>query len=281
MADTVRITVDDLTFDVLVDGPEDGPLVVLLHGFPETAHEWVHVLGPLAGNGYRVVAPNTRGLSPDARPPGVGAYQVRHLAADVLAIAASQSDEPFHLVGHDWGALVAWYVAARHGDRVRTLTSVSVPHPRPFAMARQHDAEQQQKSAYIDTFRQSGAGEEFLLGNDEAVLRAALAELGSADAAEHIRVLSQPEAMTAALNYYRAWDDDLDELDEVTVPTLYVWGTDDPALGRTAAEATKDWVRAPYRFEVFDGVGHWIPEVAADRLTALLVEHFAQGPAAS
>ena len=117
-----------------------------------------------------------------------------------------------------------------------------------------------------------------MLGNEAAVLRAALAELDAVDADEHLRVLSDRAAMTAGLNYYRMWDDALDELTDVTVPTLYVWGTADPALGRTPAEATKDFVRAPYRFEVFDGVGHWIPEVAADRLVSLLLAHFEAAP---
>jgi len=274
MSDAVRISVGSMTFDALVDGPTDGALVVLLHGFPETAHEWTHVIGPLADQGYRVVAPSTRGISSDARPASVDAYHVRLLTDDVLAIAASERDEPFHLVGHDWGALIAWHVAAHHPDMVRSLTSVSVPHPRPFATARREDADQQQRSSYIATFRTPEVGEGFMLDGDAAVLRAALAELDPIDASEHLRVLSDRAAMTAGLNYYRMWDDALDELPDVTVPTLYVWGTADPALGRTPAEATKDCVRAPYRFEVFEGVGHWIPEVAADRLVPLLLEHF-------
>jgi pimeloyl-ACP methyl ester carboxylesterase len=273
MVDQLRIPVGEFTFDVLASGPADGPLVVLLHGFPETAHEWVHVMGPLAEHGYRVIAPSTRGISPDARPEPVEAYHVAHLTDDVLAIAANQAPGPFHLVGHDWGALIAWHIAATRPDSVRSLTSVSVPHPRPFADARREDADQQQRSGYIATFRTPGDGEDFMLGNEAAVLRAALSELNDIDATEHLRVMSDRAAMTAGLNYYRAWDGALDELPEVTVPTLYVWGTADPALGRTAAEATKDWVRGPYRFEVLDDVGHWIPEVAADRLVPMLLEH--------
>jgi pimeloyl-ACP methyl ester carboxylesterase len=276
----VRVTVDDLAFDALVAGPDDGPLVVLLHGFPETAHEWCHVMAPLAERGYQVVAPTTRGLSPGARPSDVSDYHVRYLAADVLGIAATRTDGPFHLVGHDWGALIAWYVAATRPDCVRTLTSVSVPHPRPFAEARAADPDQRTKSSYIETFRTPGAGEAFFLGDDAATLRAALAELDPADADVHHRVLSDPGAMTAGLNYYRAWDDALDRIGPVEVATLFVWGSADPALGRTAATATARWVRAPYRFEVLDGVGHWIPELASDRLTTLLLDHLRSADAA-
>ena len=277
-ATTSEISVGDLDFEVLLDGPTDGPLVVLLHGFPETAHEWVHVMGPLANAGHRVVAPNTRGLSPGARPGEVSDYHVSHLADDVLGLAAACAEGPFHLVGHDWGALIAWYVAATSPELVRTLTSVSVPHPVPFAEARATDPEQQDKSGYVATFRMPGEGERFLLGDDAAVLRAAFHELDPADADAHVRVLSDPATMTAALSYYRAWDDALDRLAPVQVPTLYVWGTDDPALGRVAAEATADHVRAPYRFEVFEGVGHWIPEVEPDRLVSLLLEHLTSVP---
>ena len=275
--DMIRTEVGDLTFDCLVAGPADGPPVMLLHGFPETAHEWVHVMGPLAEEGYRAVAPSTRGLSPGARPEGVEHYHVRDLAADVLGIAAQVSAEPFHLVGHDWGSLIAWYLAVTHPASVRTFTSVSVPHPRSFAEARAGDADQQERSGYIEVFRTPGAGEDFLLGDGGAVLQAALGELDPADAAAHIAVLSGRDTMTAALNYYRAWDDALDQLAPVEVPTLYVWGTEDPALGRTAALATADQARGPYRFEVFEGSGHWIPEVDASRLSGLLLEHFVAG----
>jgi pimeloyl-ACP methyl ester carboxylesterase len=273
MIERITLPVGELTFEALVAGPADGDLVVLLHGFPETAHEWVHVMGPLAEAGYRVLAPDTRGLAATARPDGVDAYHVRHLTADVLALAAQVRPGPFHLVGHDWGALIAWYVAATHASSVRSLTIVSVPHPRPFADGRSGDPDQVQRSFYIPLFRQPEVGEDFLLGNDAAGLQAAFAELDPADAAEHVRVLSQRPVMTAMLNYYRAWDDALDTLGPVEVPTLYVWGTEDPALGRVPAEATEAWVHAPYRFEVFEGSGHWIPEVDAGRLTALVLEH--------
>ena len=268
------VPVADLRFEALVEGPPGGDLVVLVHGFPETAHEWSHVSGRLAAAGHRVAAPFTRGLSADARPEAVDRYHVRHLAADIVGIADAIAPGPFHLVGHDWGALIAWYLAATEPAAVRTLTSVSVPHPRPFADARANDADQQERSAYIATFRTPGAGEDFLLGDGCAALRRAFAELDPRDAEAHVAVLSERAAMTAALNYYRAWDDTLDRLGPVEVPTLFVWGSDDPALGRTAAEATVDQVRGPYRFEVFDGVGHWIPEVEPERLSALLVDHF-------
>jgi len=173
---------------------------------------------------------------------------------------------------------VAWAVAGAHPDRVRTLTIVSVPHPRPFAAARSSDPDQRQRSEYIATFREPDAPEHRFLDNDAAVLRLAVAEAGPEIAAEHVRVLTDPGAMTAALNYYRAWGADLDSVASISVPTLFVWSTDDVALGRVAAEATAEWITGPYRFEVLDSVSHWIPEVAPDTVSRLALEHFAAWP---
>ena len=268
-----EIRVGDRVFDALVDGPVDGDLVLLLHGFPESAAEWHAVLPQLAAAGYFAVAPNQRGYSPGARPVGVDAYHVTHLTDDVLGIAEALGSRAFHLLGHDWGALVAWHVAAHHADRVRTLTIVSVPHPRPFADARASDPDQRERSGYIIGFREADAPEHMFLDDDAAILRRAVAEAGPEVAAEHVRVLTDPGAMTAALNYYRAWDDALDRLGPVSTPTLFVWSTDDVALGRVAAEATKDWVTGPYHFEVLEGLSHWIPEVAPDEFARFALEH--------
>ena len=269
----------DLVFEALADGSPDDELVLFLHGFPESAYEWQTVLPPVAEAGYYVVAPNQRGYSPGARPPSVEAYHISRLDDDVRGIADALDARTFHLVGHDWGALVAWYVAAHHPERVRTLTIVSVPHPRPFAAARAEDPDQRDRTGYIASFREPEVPERFFLDDDAAVLRVALSELTPGAADDHIRVLTDPGAMTAALNYYRAWDEELDSVGLVTVPTLFVWSTDDVALGRVAAERTAEWVTGPYRFEVLDGLSHWIPEVAPDVVSRLVVEHVASSSA--
>ena len=167
----ISIAVGTLNFDALVAGPSDGDLVLCLHGFPESAHEWRDVLPTIAAAGYRVVAPNQRGYSPGARPLGVEQYHITHLDEDVLGIADALGARSFHLVGHDWGALVAWHVAAHHAARVRTLTSVSVPHPQPFAAARASDPDQRQASEYIAFFREPETPERLFLDNDAAMLR--------------------------------------------------------------------------------------------------------------
>ncbi|HET7489971.1 MAG TPA: alpha/beta hydrolase [Acidimicrobiales bacterium] len=275
-------------FTGLAEGPPDGPLVLLLHGFPQTSHEWRHQLPALAGAGYRAVAFDQRGYSPGARPEGVEHYRMHHLLADVLAVADGSGAERFDLVGHDWGGAVAWAVAMEQPQRVRTLTAVSMPHPAAFAAALLGgDPEQEKKSSYIEVLRAEGVAEAMLLAGGGEGLRRVLAATGYPDppaADPYVRVLSEPGALTAALSWYRAitpadaagWAAG-GHRGRVAVPTLYVWGDGDAALGRKAAESTASWVDGPYRFEVLEGIGHWIPEEVPETLNRLLLEHLATG----
>jgi pimeloyl-ACP methyl ester carboxylesterase len=270
----LEIGVDRLIFDALAVGPADGELVLLLHGFPQSSHEWRAQLGPLGAAGYRAVAPDQRGYSPRARPLGVEHYRAEPLVADVIGMADRLGADRFHLVGHDWGAAVAWHTAGRHPERLRSLTAVSVPHPVAFAGALTRD-DQRQRSSYIEVFRHEGRAEELLLEDDGGRLRAMLAGSGlSGDVDEYVGRMREPGALTAALNWYRAADvGSIDGLGPITTPTMYVWSTADIALGREAAEATVGHVEGPYRFEVLEGVSHWIPEEAADALNQLLLDH--------
>lgn len=265
-----------LVFDARVAGPRGGSPVLLLHGFPESSLEWEAQLVALARAGYRAVAPDLRGYSPGARPPAVSDYALETLAGDVFAIADALGFARFHLVGHDWGAAIAWEVAGEQPERIVSLTAVSVPHPTAFALALANDPDQQAKSTYITFFRQPGVAEQTLLASDAAVLRGIYGDgPASAHADDYVALLSEPGALTAALNYYRALGL-TSSTGPTTVPTLYVWSTGDTALGRYGAERCGDYVDAPYRFAIIAGVSHWLPEDAADELSALLLEHLAQ-----
>jgi pimeloyl-ACP methyl ester carboxylesterase len=277
----LEIPVGEFVFDARAAGPADGELVLLLHGFPQTSWEWRAQLQALGDAGYRAVAPDQRGYSPRARPEGVEQYKVQHLVADVLAIADWLGGHQFHLVGHDWGAAVAWAVGGTHQERLRTLNIVSVPHPKAFADALANSQEQRDSSSYIQLFREEGKAEEVLGGDDFATLRMMLGTAGTPDdVEEYMRVLGEPGALTAALNWYRAMQPGLvGEIGPITMPTMFVWSTDDIALGREGAEATAQYVEGPYRFEVLEGVSHWIPEQAADDLNRLLLDHLATPPA--
>lgn len=270
---TLQLPVGDLTFDAVQAGPDDGRLVLLLHGFPQTSWSWRRVWPALAEAGYRVVAPDQRGYSPGARPDGVEAYRMPELVGDALGLLDVLGADRADVVGHDWGAAVAWQLAARHADRVRTLTAVSVPHPLAFAQALRTDDDQRQKSLYMRDFATPGY-EHRLLADDAALLRAAFGGVGDVDADHVVERLGRPEVLRRCLDWYAGpRREDLDGLAPVAVPTLYVWSDGDVALGRAAAEGTGAHVAGPYRFEVLRGVSHWVPEQAADRLSALLLEH--------
>ena len=280
LIDRLEIDANELTFTARAAGPHDGRRVLLLHGFPQTSWSWRAQLSTLGNAGYRAVAPDQRGYSVGARPPAITDYALDHLVADVLALADTMEMDTFDLVGHDWGGMVSWVVAARHPARVRSLSVVSTPHP----LALRHallggDPDQARRSNYMEVFRQPEVPEKLLLGADGSGsgLRDLFAASGlnSSDAREYITVLTQPGAMTAALNWYRAMGgDDLADLSPIAVPTLYVWSSGDAALGRSAAEASANYVAGPYQFVVLDGVSHWIPEAAPHELDRLLIAHF-------
>ncbi|MDV7088761.1 alpha/beta fold hydrolase [Rhodococcus opacus] len=256
-----HITLGDLTFDVTTSGPADGVPVVLLHGFPESAASWEPVSARLNESGLRTYAPNQRGYSPGARPAEVDSYRIDHLVADVIGLLDALGLDTAHLVGHDWGAAVAWVVAARHPDRITSLTTVSVPHPGAFGWALREDADQKERSSYIRLLRMEGKAERVLLDENAHSLRAMFGDVvPPALVDRHVALLSEPGALTAALNWYRAMTSDFEQTPAVTVPTTYVWSTGDQALGRAGAERCGEFVDAPYEFVVLDDATHWIPE---------------------
>jgi pimeloyl-ACP methyl ester carboxylesterase len=239
--------------------------VLLLHGFPQTSGSWLGVAARLADAGLRAVAVDQRGYSPGARPTEVAAYALPSLIADVCAIVDALGG-PVDLVGHDWGAVVGWQVAARHPDRVRTWTAISTPNQLALNEVLAVDDEQRQRFGYILAFREPGRAEAALLGDDARRLRELYGGAVPADRVEaDVAVLTRPGALTAALNWYRAMSPhDADGLGLVTVPTTYVWGTADVAFGRRAAEASGNFVDADYTFLALDGASHWIPDEAPD-----------------
>jgi len=276
--ETLQLPVGDLRFDAVAVGPADGRLVVLLHGFPQTSWSWRGVWPALAAEGYRVVAPDQRGYSPGASPDGVEAYRTPHLVADVVGMLDALGAERADVVGHDWGAAVAWQLAGRHPERVRTLTAVSVPHPLAFVEALSTDADQRQRSLYMRDFAQPGY-EHVLLADDAAALRGVFGGVPEVDVEHVLARLGTPRVLRRALDWYAAQNKaDATGLGPVTAPTLHVWSDQDRALGRAGAEATARYVEGPYRFEALAGVTHWVPEQAADRLAELVLAHLAAHP---
>ncbi len=280
--DRLEIEAGGYTFTGRAAGPRQGRRVLMLHGFPQTSWAWRDELWALGREGYRAVAPDLRGYCCGARPAEVGDYATDHLVGDVLALADSMEMETFDLVGHDWGGMIAWLVASRHPARLRSLSVVSTPHPLALQRALLGgDAAQAARGAAMASFAPPEVPERLLLGPDGSGsgLATLLAETGldDEDARVYVAALTEPGAMTAALNWYRAMDAAAPAgLEPVTVPTLYVWSTGDGAFARTAAEDTAGCVRGPYTFEVLENVSHWIPEMAPVELSDLLIRHLSR-----
>jgi pimeloyl-ACP methyl ester carboxylesterase len=271
----LRLTVGELVFDAVQAGPDDGRLVLLLHGFPQTSWSWRRVWPSLAAQGYRVVAVDQRGYSPDASPDDAEQYTTAHLVGDVLGFLDALGADRADVVGHDWGAAVAWQLAAHHPGRVRTLTAVSVPHPKAFQEALTSDPDQQKRSAYMRAFASAGF-ENVLLAEGAARLRGLFQGSRGVDVDHVVERLGEPRTLRRALNWYTASTPALPSLPAITSPTLHVWSDGDLALGETATLATARYVDGPYRLEVLPGVSHWIPEDAPDELSGLLLDHLSR-----
>jgi pimeloyl-ACP methyl ester carboxylesterase len=202
--EVVRIPARGMEFRARIAGAK-GDGVILLHGFPVTSAMWEPLLAAAADAGYRAVAFDQRGYSPDARPEGAASYAAPELIDDVMAVADAVGFERFHLVGHDWGSAVGWGVVLRHPERVLTWSSLSIPHPAAFLGALQDDPDQQRRSAYFRLFSTPWVPEIMFTFNGLAGLRAGVYDqMSPAQREEYLRVFAEPGALTAALNWYRA-----------------------------------------------------------------------------
>lgn len=271
-----QVTVGSLTFDVTVAGPENGRPVLLLHGFPQTAWSWRHVIPALSQAGHRVLAVDQRGYSPQASPDAVDDYAGEHLVADVIGILDAVGIASADLVGHDWGAMVAWQVASLYPDRVTTLTAISVPHPRAFVEALTSDPDQQARSRYLMDFASPGF-EDTLLADGASKLRSVFGVDTGVDV-EHVlsRVGTGPE-LRRALNWYAAQSFERAATTPHTpVPTLHIWSDEDWALGEYGARATHRYVTGPYELATLHGVSHWIPEHAPQHTAELILQQMSR-----
>jgi pimeloyl-ACP methyl ester carboxylesterase len=281
------VTRDGLVFDLTTAGPPGGEPVVLLHGFPQSARCWDAVTPALAAAGLRTVAPDQRGYSPRARPRGRAAYRLSELVADAAAVveaALAEAGRPrAHVVGHDWGAAVAWALAGCRPDLVQTVTGVSAPPPGALAAALRRPR-QLLASWYMVAFAVPGLAERvFATGGrpwSPALVRMLVSSGQTRERAERDAAgLADPAALTAALNWYRAIPlTRRDTVPHATAPALYVWSDGDTALTRHAAEEAPRHLAGPFRYVELRGVSHWIPDEAPDALAELLRDHLVAHP---
>lgn len=258
-----------LTFDVRDEGPAGGVPVILLHGFPQDATSYDRVLPHLHEAGLRTLVPDQRGYSAGARPPGRSAYRMTELVGDVLALQDHAGLQTAHVVGHDWGGGVAWALAAAHPDRVETLTVLSTPHPAALVRSMLHSG-QALKSWYMGFFQLPVLPEVLARRSLPRSLRRS--GLPQPDVDHYVRRMAEPGALSGALGWYRAMPlAPAAAVPAVAVPTSYVWGSRDFALGRTAAVMTAGFVTGTYRFVELPA-GHWLPETRPQEVADLVIE---------
>jgi len=249
-----------------------GTPVVLLHGWPDDGDLWRHQVPALAAAGYRVIVPDLRGFGASGKPAEVAAYAVPILVGDVVAILDALDIQRAHLVGHDWGAAVGWLTAALAGDRVASLTALSVGHPAAFRTA---GWQQREKSWYMLLFQFAGVAERWLSDDNFGNLREWSAH---PDVEPVVQRLSDPAALTASLGPYRAnltaeaLFSPPPPLPPVAAPTMGVWSAGDMALVEAGMLNSHRYVTGPWRYERIDDAGHWIPLEAPERLNKLLLD---------
>ncbi|EWT01233.1 alpha/beta hydrolase [Intrasporangium oryzae NRRL B-24470] len=262
---------DGLTFEVTDSGPLDGTPVVLLHGFPTDRTSWTRITDRLADAGCRTWAPDQRGYSPEATPPSRSAYRLEELVADALALVDATGHERVHLAGHDWGGAIAWLVAGNAAERIASLTVLSTPHPAALSRALR-TPDQLRRSWYMGAFQVPWVPEHVFAAGFRRIMRGS--GLPAEDVERYAARLGHADALTGPINWYRATGSSHVRAHRVTVPTTYVWGRDDVALGRHAAELTREHVTGPYAFlEV--AAGHWLPETRAEECATAILARIA------
>ena len=275
----------------------DGPLVVLLHGFPDFWYGWRFQIPALAGAGFRVVAPDMRGYNLSSRPEGVAAYVPPRLAADIRDLISERGASRAFLAGHDWGAAVAWLTAIRHPEVVERLAILNVPHPRRMVEALRRPGRQILRSWYMFFFQLPWLPERVVQADDWRAFRRAFSDARAgaftpADIDRYREAWSQPGAATAMLNYYRAslrrpplrrrrqaaptnlLPATGRSLPPVQAPTLVIWGERDRHLGAELAEPYSADVPNLERVVLLPNASHWVQHDEPDRLSELLIDFF-------
>jgi pimeloyl-ACP methyl ester carboxylesterase len=273
------VSVNGVSLHCLVEG--EGPLVLLLHGFPETSHAW-HKQVPALAKHYRVVAPDLRGYGGSDKPKGIAAYRTSVLADDIVALIRAFGAERAHIVGHDWGGGVAWTVAIEHPEAVDRLVALNCPHPAVMVRALRSNLGQIRKSWYMFVFQIPWLPEWTFLRDNAQTLKNVLRRsakrpdtFSDADLDEYARAFSAPGAATAAINYYRAAARSKVPSGKIKAPTLIIWGEDDIALGIELTRGMEGLFDHQPRVEYLPDTSHWVMEERPEIVNRLLLEFLA------
>lgn len=263
-------------------GPADGPLLILLHGFPEFWYGWRHQIGPLAAAGYHVVVPDQRGYNLSDKPRGAASYRLDSLAGDIIGLADHFGAEKFFLAGHDWGAIAGWWLATKHPGRLHKFVALSAGHPAPWIEQMKRDPVQRRLSWYVRVFQWPMLPEMTLRARNFRAMAAAVSDtargndLTADDLKRYRAAWGQTGELTATINWYRAiwrWQPDHPSRYRVTVPTLVIWGGRDKYGTQALIDASVamcDDGRAVF----LENATHWVLTDEAARVITLLREFF-------
>jgi pimeloyl-ACP methyl ester carboxylesterase len=267
-----KIQINDINLNVVMEG--SGPAVLLLHGFPDSAYLWRNQIPAFVAAGYQVIVPDQRGFGDSDQPEGKEQYVLDKIVADAVALLDVVGVDKARVVGHDFGAIVGWLLAATRPDRVDRYAALSVGHPAAYRGA---SIRQKELGWYALAFQFEGLSEELFMAEDWCLFR----ELGRdhPEIGHWIKDLSRPGRFTAGLNWYRAnyvpLMISLPALPPIQVPVMGVWSTGDFALTEEQMISSAQYVQAPWRYERLENVGHWIPLDAPTPLNDLLIEYLA------
>jgi pimeloyl-ACP methyl ester carboxylesterase len=275
------LDVGDVILHCVIAGPPDGDVVLLLHGFPEFWYEWYEYILPLATAGYRVVVPDQRGYHRSERPDAISAYHPDALATDVCGIIDNIGAEKAHIVGHDWGAFVAWWVALHHPARLQTLSVINVPHPTAFKQTLWRNPKQVLRSWYIGLFQLPRVPEAIArVGNWRSVtaMMQRSSHEGTFDATDFERYRTAwalDGAYEAMINWYRAVvrANPQPVQTQINTPTLLLWGAQDRFLTRSLADASAQYCTHS-EVVMFEQATHWVPHEEQTHVQTQLLDHF-------
>jgi len=271
------IKIEDLVFDCRTTGDEKNELVILLHGFPETSSMWTALMEDISKSGFYCVAPNLRGYSAGARPKGKKNYTIDKLSQDVIDIANSFGQSKFHLVGHDWGACIGWKCVNDNLDKILSWTAMSVPHLTAFSDAINNDKAQRKMSSYIKAFNLPLLPEFIIRRKNFKILKETWVSSSKQEIEDYLKVFDSKQAVTAALNYYRGNYKFLKRaentgLDNVTTPTLFIWGNKDAYVGSYGVEKGHQFMKGYYNFLELN-TGHWLVQSKYKAVKTAILSH--------
>ena len=267
-------TSENLTFKCRIGGsPSKNGVIILLHGFPETSRMWEKSMDYFVSNGFYVIAPDQRGYSFGARPNFIKDYSIDKLAIDIIQISEKLNVNNFHLIGHDWGAAVGWYLTAKQPKKIKSFTSLSVPHLNAFSNSLKNNSDQKYKSYYMLLFQIRYLPEFVLKLFNFKILRAIWGKHEAREVQSYINTFKEKNALSSAINWYRAsYFTKISKLEDILVPTLLIYGKRDRYLGRYAIDQTRKYVSGRYKLKIINA-SHWLIQECFDEVVGEILKH--------